>query len=108
MFVAGALQLPLSECAVMIPEVILIMRIYALYERSKHVLAFMIVVTFAAAAFALVSCFTDNLLLKRGSQGNAVYINNDGEASRHTGLPFKGTWMSFADPHDSSAVIFLA
>ncbi|KAJ7333338.1 hypothetical protein DFH08DRAFT_966168 [Mycena albidolilacea] len=66
-FVTSALQLPLSDCAVMLTEVILIIRTYALYERSKHVLAFMIVVIFAAAAFALTSCFIDNLLLRRGS-----------------------------------------
>ncbi|KAJ7282334.1 hypothetical protein C8J57DRAFT_44478 [Mycena rebaudengoi] len=42
-----------SLWSLILVAVILIMRTYALYERNKHVLAFMIVVTLAAVAFAL-------------------------------------------------------
>ncbi|KAJ7862213.1 hypothetical protein B0H13DRAFT_2659106 [Mycena leptocephala] len=42
-----------SLLSIILVAVILIMRTYALYERNKHILAFMIVVTLAAVAFAL-------------------------------------------------------
>jgi hypothetical protein len=58
----------------MILEVILIMRTYALYERNKRILAFMIVVTLAAVAFALVSCYTFNLLQRHHKKIQIILI----------------------------------
>lgn len=71
----------------------LIMRTYALYERSKRILAFTVFVTVSTVVFGLVSVFSTRF--PSGSQGDAVYVN-DREPSEHVELSIESIRMSYA------------